>query len=186
MVRWHHRLKRTWVWVNSGSWLWTVRPGMPQSMGLPRVGHDWEWTELGNISTECRAIREIGVVGIMKLPSCIWRKNLQHTPVLLERPWREDPCGLQSMESQIAWGHDWVWTHTSWPWILFSWGGLPYMKALVAQSWPTFGSSVHGVFQARILEWVAIPFRGSGPRDWIQVSCIAGDSLAFEPEKRLN
>ena len=34
----------------------------------------------------------------------------------------------------------------------------------------------HGLFQARILEWVAIPFsRGSSqPRDWTQVSCIAG------------
>ena len=38
------------------------------------------------------------------------------------------------------------------------------------------GSSVHGVFQARILEWVAISFsRGSSwPRDQTQVSCIAG------------
>ena len=31
----------TWVWVNSGSWWWTGRPGMLQSMGLQRVGHDW-------------------------------------------------------------------------------------------------------------------------------------------------
>ena len=38
------------------------------------------------------------------------------------------------------------------------------------------GSSVHGVLQARILEWVAIPFsrRSSPPRDQTQVSCIAG------------
>ena len=38
------------------------------------------------------------------------------------------------------------------------------------------GSSVHEIFQARILEWVAIPFsRGSSqPRDRIQVSHIAG------------
>ena len=38
------------------------------------------------------------------------------------------------------------------------------------------GSSVHGIFQARTLEWVAISFsRGSSwPRDWPQVSCIAG------------
>ena len=37
------------------------------------------------------------------------------------------------------------------------------------------GSSVHGILQARILEWVAIPFsRGSfQPRDRIQVSSIA-------------
>ena len=38
------------------------------------------------------------------------------------------------------------------------------------------GSSVHGILQARILEWVAISFSGesSQPRDWIQVSRIAG------------
>ena len=30
----------TWVWVNSGSWWWTGRPGMLQSMGSQRVGHD--------------------------------------------------------------------------------------------------------------------------------------------------
>ena len=37
------------------------------------------------------------------------------------------------------------------------------------------GSSVHGIFQARILEWVATPFfRGSSrPRNWIMVSCIS-------------
>ena len=31
----------TWVWVNSGSWWWAVRPGMLQSMGLQGVGHNW-------------------------------------------------------------------------------------------------------------------------------------------------
>ena len=39
----------TWVWVNSGSWWWTGRPGMLQFMGSQRVGHDWvtelNWTE---------------------------------------------------------------------------------------------------------------------------------------------
>ena len=35
----------TWVWVNSGSWWQTRRPGVLQSMGSQRVGHDWA-TEL--------------------------------------------------------------------------------------------------------------------------------------------
>ena len=38
----------TWVWVNSRSWWRTGRPGVLQSMGLQRVGHDWatdlNWT----------------------------------------------------------------------------------------------------------------------------------------------
>jgi len=38
------------------------------------------------------------------------------------------------------------------------------------------GSSIHGIFQARILEWFAISFsrKISPPRDWTQVSCTAG------------
>ena len=39
----------TWVWVNSRSWWLTGRPEVMQSVGLQRVGHDWEtelnWTE---------------------------------------------------------------------------------------------------------------------------------------------
>ena len=59
------------------------------------------------------------------------------------------------------------------------------LKVLVAQlcltpwdpmDWSPQGSSVHGILQARILEWVAIPFsKGSSqPRVWTQVSHIAG------------
>ena len=35
----------TWVWVNSGSWWWTGRPGVLRFMGSQRVGHNWA-TEL--------------------------------------------------------------------------------------------------------------------------------------------
>ena len=31
----------TWVWVNYWSWWWTGRPGVLQSLGPQRVGHDW-------------------------------------------------------------------------------------------------------------------------------------------------
>ena len=45
------------------------------------------------------------------------------------------------------------------------------------------GSSVHGIFQARILEWLTILFsRGSSwPRDQFQVSCTAGRFFTIEP-----
>ena len=80
--------------------------------------------------------------------------------------------------------------------VLISWNFIIFHKKnvlhvlnillfLVTQSCPTLcnpkncsllGSSVHRILQARILEWVAMPCsRGSSqPRDWIQVSCIAG------------
>ena len=44
MLGWHPT-QWTWVWVNSRSWWWTGRPGVLQSVGLQRVGHDWA-TEL--------------------------------------------------------------------------------------------------------------------------------------------
>ena len=31
----------TWVWVISGGWWWTGRPGVLRFMGSQRVGHDW-------------------------------------------------------------------------------------------------------------------------------------------------
>ena len=31
----------TWVWVSSGSWWWTGRPGVLQSMGMQIIGHNW-------------------------------------------------------------------------------------------------------------------------------------------------
>ena len=39
----------TWVWASSGSWWRTGKPGMLQSMGSQRLGHNWvtelNWTE---------------------------------------------------------------------------------------------------------------------------------------------
>ena len=84
-------------------------------------------------------------------------------------PWTEEPGRLQSMRSQRI-GHDWA-TELNW--------------SEVAQPCPTLcnpmdcslpGSSIHGIFQARVLEWVAISCsRGSSwPRDRTQVSHIVG------------
>ena len=49
------------------------------------------------------------------------------------------------------------------------------------------GSSLHGILQARILQWVAISFsRGSSwPRDRTQVSCIVGRFFTEPPGKPL-
>ena len=67
------------------------------------------------------------------------------------------------------------------------WNGFPFpspSESEVAQSYPTLchptdcgppGSSIRGILQARVLEWVAISFsrRSSQPRDRTQVSHIA-------------
>ena len=58
--------------------------------------------------------------------------------------------------------------------------GIVWVKVKVTQSCPDSlqpcGYTVHGILQARILEWAAFPFsRGSSqPRDWTQVSSTAG------------
>ena len=101
----------TWVWLNSGSWWWTGRPGVLRFLRLQGVGHDWA-TELN---------------------------------------WTELMCGSHSVVSET----------------------------LLPLDYSPPGSSVHEILQARILEWVAIPFsRGSSWfRNWIQVSYTAGRFL---------
>ena len=54
------------------------------------------------------------------------------------------------------------------------------VKVKVSQSCPTLCNpmdyTIHGILQARILEWVAFPFtrRSSRPRNQTRVTCIAG------------
>ena len=50
VVGWHHHptssnTQWTWVWVNSGSWWWTGRPGVLQSMGSQSQTQLSDWTE---------------------------------------------------------------------------------------------------------------------------------------------
>ena len=60
-----------WVWVDSGSWWWTGRPGVLRFMGFQRVRHDWA-TELNG-----RNFR-VGPIGIQfpKGWKCLLGKNL--------------------------------------------------------------------------------------------------------------
>ena len=51
-----------WVWVNSGSWWWTGRPGMLQFMGLQSVGHEWA-TELNWTCPETMRVFEVELYG---------------------------------------------------------------------------------------------------------------------------
>ena len=56
------------------------------------------------------------------------------------------------------------------------WKSLSHVRLQHPMDCSLPGSSVHGILQARILEWVAVPFsRGSSqPRDWTQASRIVG------------
>ena len=123
---------------------------MLQSMGSPRVGHD--------LATEQQhAYYPYWAVRILLL---VYRQLSME-----DSPWAES-----------------VYTTCFHNWELFWYESV---KVLVAQLCSTLcdpmdcsppGSSVHGISQARILEWVAISFsRGSSkPRDWTQVFHIVG------------
>ena len=50
MAGWHHRLDGHEFWVNSGSWRWTGRPGVLQSMESQILIQLNDWTELNCFS----------------------------------------------------------------------------------------------------------------------------------------
>ena len=86
----------------------------------------------------------------------------------------------------MLWLH-WLPLHAGWEWVPLS--SLPKVcrKQAVTMDCSLPGFSVHGIFQARILEWVAISFRGSSqPRDRICVSYISciGRQVPYAPRER--
>ena len=122
----------TWVWVDSQSFQWTGKPGVLQSIGSHRVGHD--------SATELKATAA---------------KSLQSCPILcdptrLHRPW-DSPgkntgvgchfllqCMKVKSESEVT-------------------------QLCLTLSDPMDcippGSSVHGIFQARVLQWTNNPIK---------------------------
>ena len=118
--------QRVWVWVNSGTWRWAGRPGMLQSMGSQRVGHDWA-TELKYIIPTLFSlipwyIRTSLVAQTIKRLSTMWetlvrslgredpleKEMATHSSTLAWRiPWMKEPDGLQSMGSPRV-RHDWA------------------------------------------------------------------------------
>ena len=136
-IRW------TWVWVNSGSWWWTERPGVLQLMGSQIVGHDWA-TELNWITAAAAAAKLLQ----SRLTLC--------DPIGGSPPGSPIPGILQARTLDTGVGCHFL---------------LQCMKvnseSKVAQSYLTLsdpmdcslpGSSVHGIFQARVLESGAIAF----------------------------
>ena len=60
----------TWVWVDSGSWWWTGRPGVLRFMGSQRVGHDWVTEEQQRGSDSISVIK--GAIGMEKMTIRWW------------------------------------------------------------------------------------------------------------------
>ena len=145
----------TWLWVNSGSWWWTGKPGVLGFMGSQRVGHDWatelNWTDafwycigsslqyISAAKSKCKAKSHVYLFFSFNISFFHLRNNCFVSKVLM----------LVTQSCPTLWDH-------------------------VDCNLP--GPSVSGTLQARILGWEVIPFsRGSfQPRDQIRVSCIEG------------
>ena len=109
----------TWVWVNSGSWWWTVRPGMLQSMGSQRVRHDWaaelSWTELifiqnGLFLWDCKIYSFFLIFCFSVLFQCSC-SIFSTSPSLFQNMWVVSPCQLSALSDhscKYLWTHDWV------------------------------------------------------------------------------
>ena len=114
----------TWVWVNSRRWWWTERPGLLQSMGSHRVGHDWmtELIKYGFLSgskvkslSQCRRLRRNGFnLWVGKAQSLgLWKGMATHPSILAWRiPRTEEPGRLSSVKELQRAGHYWSdWAH---------------------------------------------------------------------------
>ena len=101
----------TWIWVSSGSWWWTGRPGVLQSNGSQSRTWLSNWTELIN-------------------GSCVL---IEHACL----------CSVATVMRPIDYSPP--------------------------------GFSLYGIFQTRLLDWVAISSSrvSSQPRDWTHVFCIS-------------
>ena len=93
----------TRVWVNSGSWWWTRRPGVLQFMGSQRVRHYWEtelnWTLMTQMVKNLPGMWGIWVQSLVgKIPR---RRASQPTPVFLSG----ESHGQKSLAGYSPWDH---------------------------------------------------------------------------------
>ena len=130
----------------------------------PDAGKDWQWEEKGTTEDE--------MVGWHH-----WRNGHEFEHALGVGDEQESLVCCSPWDRKESDMTEWL----NWTELNLRYDALFYiLKVKVAQSCPTLCNSVdyavHGLLQARILEWVAIPFsrESSQPRDWTWASCIAG------------
>ena len=102
------------TWASSGSWWWTGKPGMLQSMWLQRVGYDWmnelNWTELN-----WRDMKELCLkYGIEVYPKC--------------EPARQMVLGIDNQEKEVP-------NEAHLPWFLSCSSPVPQSTPSTKASW---------------------------------------------------
>ena len=75
----------TWVWASSGSWWWTGKPGVLQSMGVQRVGHNsgtelnWYIPGEGKAMSEMFWVLDTLVIHTTCIPvPTMWQVHVKH------------------------------------------------------------------------------------------------------------
>jgi len=97
-TRWHE------FELAPGSWWWTGKPGMVQSMGSQSRTWLSDWTELNCF---LRSKGFIAQKGIPTFKTCTWKMSLQDS-------WLWNPTGLMSMRpEELQQSEKWLWTHLS-------------------------------------------------------------------------
>ena len=146
---------------------WTEEPGGLPSIALQRVRHNW-----GNLAHMHQALGMNYLTFLALFPhnaTCLtrfwWGSEMAHPDCNLVL-WLQIPFIVLYLTTTAPSSF----YHNS------KWKSLSHVQLFV--------TTVHGILQARILEWVAFPFsRGSSqPRDRTQISRIAGDSLPAESQ----
>ena len=145
----------TWLWVNSGSWWWTGRPGVLQSMGSQSQTRLSDW-----IDTD----RWYHIVFVFLWLISLFSITASKSYILLQNGeilffFMVELYSIVCMCMYMC--------------VLSHFSCVQLCDPMVC-SLP--GSSVHGILQARMPKWVAISTSrvSSWPRDWTWVSRIAG------------
>ena len=101
-------IQMTWVWVNSGSWWWTGRPGMLWSIGSQSRTRLSDWTEL---STLFELLRWLS--GKESPCQCRRRRRSGFNPWVMKTPWRRKwhPLQYSYLENSMDRGTWWAIVH---------------------------------------------------------------------------
>ena len=152
---------------------WTEKPGRLQSMGSWRVGHNWatslslftfmHWRRKWQptpVFLPGESQRQRSLVGYGVAQSRTWLKQLSSSSLLLCPLSFDEYLICQCRQSRLS-GNDLA---------------SKLCPTLTTPLTVTHQAPVHRIFQARLLEWVAIWFSGGSSqyRDRTQISCTEG------------
>ena len=111
----------TWVWVSSGSWWWTGRPGMLQSMASQRLGHDWvtEQPQIYKILSSTHRLTFSFCINTFFPPSRLIVLTGTSSTVLGWWGETEHPCLISDLGEKLSFIHSCqLWASHSWRFLL--------------------------------------------------------------------